>query len=104
MPDSMLKHCGLSEYYVHYGWCLGFLVSKSHCFPFKYVCGVAWGRGNLCNNFEDRACCRLFLVRGGRLFPNVCVRDKRDINQRMTKAELKRMEISWYVHLIVQPF
>lgn len=24
----MLKHCGLSEYYVPYDWCLEFLVSN----------------------------------------------------------------------------
>lgn len=28
MPDLMLKHCGLSEYCVRYGWCLEFLVSN----------------------------------------------------------------------------
>lgn len=32
MPDLMLKLCGLSEFYVHYGWCLEFLVSNAMVF------------------------------------------------------------------------
>lgn len=47
MPDSMLKHCGLSEYYVHYGWCLGFLVSNAIVFLLSM--SVVWrGAGVIC--------------------------------------------------------
>lgn len=45
MPDSMLKHCGLSEYCVHYGWCLEFLVSN--VIVFLLCMSVVWHRAGV---------------------------------------------------------
>lgn len=43
----MLKHCGLSEYYVRYGWCLEFLVSN--VIGFLLCMCVLWhGAGVVC--------------------------------------------------------
>lgn len=47
MPDSMLKHCGLSEYYVRYGWCLEYLVSNIIVF-LLCMSVVCHGAGVIC--------------------------------------------------------
>lgn len=49
VPASMSKHCGLSEFYVHYGWCLEFPVSIAIVFSSTVS---LLGQGQIYNNFE----------------------------------------------------
>lgn len=89
MPDSMLKHCGLSEYYVHYGWCLEFLVSNT--IGFILCISAVWhGAEVICVTIlKMESDADYFGVCGRPFFKLKCIHYKHDFNPRMTKTELK---------------
>lgn len=89
MPDLMLKHCGLSEYYVHYGWCLEFLVSNM--IVFILCMSAVWhGAEVICVTIlKMESDADYFLCVWEAFFQINVIHYKHDINQRMIKPELK---------------